>query len=174
MRRLFLFPLITVAVLGARLPGWTQSTIPQTPSRSYVGLKYLDLPSGLEGRNAWLLGLQPKNGDFSYTVSQVNDKHKGMVWLNRFLGRDRASGKAEVLVVDVIELPMLTKTQVFMGNHFCSQYGKRDENLMAIVQATNTPRRTKIYHAWKVNRAKEKIEAISTKGIVCENPSGGT
>ncbi|GAP94311.1 hypothetical protein NIES2104_08220 [Leptolyngbya sp. NIES-2104] len=130
------------------------------------------MPSGLQGRNGWVLGLQ-ENGDFSYTVSQVSDSHKGMVWLNRSLGHDPATGKLNALVVDVVELPTLSKTQVFMGNHFCFQNGKRNENLMAIAEATNTQYRTKIYHAWKVDRAKEKIKAISTKGIVCENPTGG-
>lgn len=172
MRHLFSFPLITVAVLGATLPGWTQPATPQTPSRSYIGLKYRDLPSGLESRNGWVLGLQ-KNGDFSYVVSQVSDHKKGMVWLNRALGHDLATGKANVLVVDVVELPTLPKSQVFMGNNFCSQNGKRDENLMAIAEATNTQHRTKIYRAWKVDRAKERIEAINPKGIVCENPAWG-
>ena len=73
--------------------------------------------------------------------------------------------------MDVIELPTLTNTQIFIGNHFCSQYGKRDGNLMVIAEATNTPYRTRIDRAWRVNRGKEKIERINVKGIVCENPS---
>lgn len=62
MRCLLLFPFIAVAVLGTTLPGSTQSMTPQTLSRSYIGLKYRDLPGGLESQNGWVLGLQ-KNGE---------------------------------------------------------------------------------------------------------------
>lgn len=168
----FLFPLITITVLGVSLPAWTQSATPQMPSRSYIGLKYLDLPGGLESRSGWVLGLQ-NNGSFKYIVSQVNDHKKGMVWLNRFLGHDHATGKSNSLIVDVVELPTLSKTQIVTGHNFCSQNGKRDENLIVIVEATNTEYRTQIHHAWKVDRTKEKIEKISPKGIVCDNPAFG-
>ncbi|NDJ17971.1 hypothetical protein [Myxacorys almedinensis] len=179
MRYPFILPLVAVAIVGSTLPGSTQPASTQKPviaplnkSRSYIGLKYRDVPQGVDYIGGWVIDLQ-KNGDFKHAVTHVRDHNGEMLWLDRFINHDRATGKANFQVVDVLKLPLISKAQVFSAHGFCMKNGNRDPDLIAIAKATDTQYRTTIYRAWKANRAKETFEEISTKGITCENPAWG-
>ncbi len=172
-----ILPLIAATFLAATLPGISQPASNQKPatltkSRSYIGLKYRDVPKGAESLGGWLLDVQ-NDGSFKYGVARVRDRKGEMLWLNRFIAHDLNTGKAIFQVKDVLDLPTISKSQVFAGHGFCKRNGKLDPDLAAIVEATDTAERTKIYRAWRVDRAKEKFEVISTKGIACENPAWG-
>ena len=168
----FLFPLLLAASLGfaSIVPAIAQSTTPRP--NSYIGLRYRDVPKPLTDLGGWVIGLQ-QQGDYRHSIAYIRNGRREMIWFNRFVGRDRATGKAFFQVVDSTSFPALTKSQALIGYGFCKRNGKSEPNLVAIAQPSETEFWTKIDRAWRANQSKEKLESISTKGIVCENPGWG-
>jgi hypothetical protein len=177
MKRLSIFCLLATTVFGTGLPVVSQTVnqssivIAQSNPRSYIGLQYRDFPAGVNNLGGWIIDIGD-NGKFNFGVSHVRQGSKEMLWLERFVRRDSA-GVATMRVIDVLELPAISKSQTLTSPRFCTQNGKKNRDLIAIVEATDKEYRTQIHRAWRANRSTGKFESTSTKGIVCENPGWG-
>jgi hypothetical protein len=177
MKRLSIFCLLATGLFGTGIPAFSQAAnqspivTAQANSRSFIGLQYQDLPRGLTNLGGWVVDIGD-NGKFNFSVAHVRQGTKEMLWLERFIRHD-AQGRATMRVINVLELPAISKSQTLASSRFCMQNGKKNPDLIAIVEATDTEYRTQIHRAWRANRAKGKFESISTRGIVCENPGWG-
>jgi hypothetical protein len=177
MKRVSILSLLATTAFGTAVPAFSQTTnqssilVAQAAPRSFIGLPYRDLPTGLTNLGGWLIDATD-NGTFRFGISHIRQNTKKMLWLERFVRRD-AKGMPTFRVVDVIELPQISQSQSVLGYRFCLRNGKEDLNLVTIVETADTQYWTAIHQAWRANRATGKFEAISTKGIVCQNPGWG-
>ncbi|KAM3112798.1 hypothetical protein [Phormidesmis sp. 146-33] len=175
--------LLSFATLGLALPAHSQSmpgafqlnqtksqTIAQSRGRSFIGLRYRNLPKGLTDLGGWVVG----DGTTSrIAVAQVAQGSQQMLWLEKLQDYD-SNGRPMYHVIDVLNLPTIKQTErLTAGSRGCTQNGKRDPELAVIVKETNTEKWTQISRAWRANRRTGKFEKISTKGIVCENFAWG-
>lgn len=177
MKRLSISCLLAVGLFGTVLPAVSQTAnqsvtvMAQANSQSFVGLQYRDIPSELVDRGGWVIDANDR-GIFNFGVAHIQQGRRGMLWFTRFIRHD-AKGRAIWRVIDVLELPAISQSQDLTSSRFCTQNGKKNRDLIAIVEATDTEYRTQIHRAWRTNRATGKFESISTRGIVCQNPGWG-
>jgi hypothetical protein len=165
MKLLITLSLIGTTLLSTTLPALSRELSPMThpKTRSYTGLTYRALPQGFQDDGGWVIKGGRYGGDF------VQRDQVKMLWLTKLLKWNRG-GAVPRKVVDVLELPILSKSQK-LHYAFCRLNGTYDREIIAIAEATNTEFRTNIYQAWRANTKTEKIEPISPEGIACENSS---
>ncbi|MBE9056555.1 hypothetical protein IQ237_11040 [Sphaerospermopsis sp. LEGE 08334] len=51
----------------------------------------------------------------------------------------------------------------------CRRNGVSDHDIIAVAKIQDTEYFRQIQKAWRANRKTRKFEAISTKGVICEN-----
>jgi hypothetical protein len=129
----------------------------------------VSFPRGLKDRGGSVIDVD--RDESRYGLAEVQDSTAQMIWLERFINRDQ-QGKVTYQVIDVLKLPPISKSQILVRS-FCWVNGKRDREIIAIVEATDTEFRTTIHRAWRANIKTEKIEPMSPKGIACENIGWG-
>jgi hypothetical protein len=158
--------LIAGFTLGTQLPLVAQPALSQASSsvsrsniRSYIGLTYRQLPSGFKDNGGWVVQGGRYRADF---VQRGNTR---MIWFTKVLKWNRG-GAVPVQVVDVMELPTFPRSQE-LHYAFCRLNGVNDREIFAIAEATNDDIRTTIHRAWRANTKTEKVETITTKGVVC-------
>jgi hypothetical protein len=165
MKRLIALLLMGTTLLTITPPASAQSRLNRdrrlASPRSYIGLTYRDLPQGFKDNGGWVI----KGG--RYGADFVERNQARMLWFTRVLPWNRG-GAVPRKVVDVLELPALSKSQQF-HYAFCMLNGTSDREIFAIAETTDTKFRTNIYQAWRANTRTEKIEPISPEGIACEN-----
>lgn len=175
--------LLSFATIGLALPYQSKSIaedsqptqsksqiIAQSRSRSFIGLRYRNLPKGLTDFGGWLIDDETTS---KIGVSHVGQGSQQMLWLEKLNNYD-SNGRPMYQVIDVLNLPTFEKTeQIATGSRGCRRNGKRDIELAVVAKATNTEKWTQISRAWKANRRTGKFEDVSTKGIVCENIGWG-
>ncbi|MBD2131373.1 hypothetical protein H6F47_02595 [Sphaerospermopsis sp. FACHB-1094] len=66
----------------------------------------------------------------------------------------------------------MNKSYTLIGYH-CLRNGIRDYSIIAVAKDTNSEYFRQIQKAWRANRKTRKFEAISTKGVICENTGYG-
>jgi hypothetical protein len=150
-------------------------------NRSYVGLQYsrhnstsnnLDYPKGIEYVAGWVVDdVQYPNLNV-YGISRVKKGNQEMLWLEMVADRDRTGNPSKWLVLDVFNVPKINKSHTLIG-HFCLRNGVRDYEIIAIAKIQDVPYYRQIQKAWRANQKTRKFEAISTKGISCENVGYG-
>ncbi|MTJ29106.1 hypothetical protein FJR37_04530 [Aphanizomenon sp. UHCC 0183] len=55
------------------------------------------------------------------------------------------------------------------GHHLCLRNGIRDSSIIAVAKIQDAEYFRQIQKAWRANLKTRKFEAISTKGVICEN-----
>ena len=81
------------------------------------------------------------------------------------------NGKILWLVIDVLTLPKINKSYTMVGHGgSCLRNGVSDLDIIAVAKDTNSEYFRQIQKAWRANRKTRKFEAISRKGVICENP----
>jgi|GEM_PF-1183339 len=174
---------LCLTVIGFALPAQSQpktgnfrvnqpepQLIAQSKSRSFIGLRYRNLPKSLTDLGGWVVS----DGTVArFAVSHVRQGSQQMLWFEKLIDYDN-NGRPMFQVIDVLNLPTFSKTeQLTTGSRGCMQNGQHDRELAVLVEATNTEKWTQISKAWRANRRTGKFEKVSTKGIVCENTAWG-
>ncbi|WP_242027318.1 hypothetical protein [Sphaerospermopsis sp. FACHB-1094] len=158
-------------------------------NRSYIGLRYLpplvtpgylDHPKGIQYFGGWTWtvddpgypSLTPGSRATVYGISQVKKGNQEMLWFEIVVNRDRTGNPSQWLVIDVFNVPKMNKSYTLIGYH-CLRNGIRDYSIIAVAKDTNSEYFRQIQKAWRANRKTRKFEAISTKGVICENTGYG-
>ncbi|PPJ62717.1 hypothetical protein CUN59_14130 [Cuspidothrix issatschenkoi CHARLIE-1] len=66
----------------------------------------------------------------------------------------------------------MNKSYTLIG-YDCLRNGIRDYSIIAVAKIQDTEYFRQIQKAWRANRKTRKFEAISTKGVICENTGYG-
>ena len=107
-----------------------------------------------------------------YGISRVKKGNQEMLWFDMVVDRDRKGNPSQLLVLDVFSVPKMNKSYTLIGHH-CLRNGIRDYSIIAVAKIQDTEYFRQIQKAWRANRKTRKFEAISTKGVICENPGYG-
>lgn len=143
-------------------------------NQNYIGLRYKDIPTGLEYISGWTVG--DPNASRVYGISRIVKGNQEMLWF-QIIFTD-SQGKANYQVIDVLNLPKLSKSETLLGGpaFACLLRGVREQEIIAVIaryQGQNTQYLRQIKKAWRANRKSNKFEEISTRNIACENPAWG-
>jgi hypothetical protein len=86
-----------------------------------------------------------------------------------------SQGKANYQVIDVLNLPKLSKSEIVIGGQagVCLLRGVPDQEITVIAKYQDTEYLRQIKKAWRANRKSNKFEEVSTRNIACENPGWG-
>lgn len=136
---------------------------------TYIGYKYTgvtynkSLPNGVRDLGGSLLE------DDDYAVSHMKKGKTDMLWLAKITSRNK-QGIPKWQVKDVLKLPKIKKDQeILQGFTFpCTINGEEDLNLIVLAEFLPKNKTYKVMKAWQANTQKNKIQAISTKGVSCE------
>ncbi|MEZ5426628.1 MAG: hypothetical protein R2747_10210 [Pyrinomonadaceae bacterium] len=131
----------------------------------YTGVTYNQkLPNGVRDLGGSLLENE------NYGVSRMKKGKTEMLWLTRITGRNW-SGLPNWQVKDVIYLPQLKENQeILQGMTFpCTINKKEDLNLIVLAELLPEKNSYSIQKAWRADTRTKKFEAVSTRGISCEN-----
>jgi len=140
-------------------------------SRRYIGLRYRDLPRGLESLGGWIIGDAVEGKE--YAISYLKQGRKQMLWLEILLSRD-SEGKPSFEVIDVLDLPQIkSPDQLSGGAGQCKLNQVTDPEIIAIAKYQDAEFWTEISRAWRANRQSHQFERISPQNIVCYNPGWG-
>lgn len=155
-------------------------------NRSYIGLRYLgprvpytppaylDHPKGIQYFGSWTVddpgypSLRLGSRATVYGISWVKKGNQEMLWFQIVVNRDRTGNRIQRLVIDVLTLPKINKPYTMVGGE-CLRNGVSDLDIIAVAKDTNSEYFRQIQKAWRANRKTRKFEAISTKGVICEN-----
>jgi hypothetical protein len=145
-------------------------------NRSYIGLRYLgprlpytlpaylDHPKGIQYFGGWVADDVEYPKPSVYGISRVKKGTQEMLWFEMFVDRDRR------LVLDVFNVPKMNKSYTLIGgHHLCLRNGIRDSSIIAVAKIQDAEYFRQIQKAWRANLKTRKFEAISTKGVICEN-----
>ncbi|HIK56808.1 MAG TPA: hypothetical protein IGS37_16800 [Synechococcales cyanobacterium M55_K2018_004] len=157
----------SVEALTSRTVAQTDHVIAQA-GRTYIGLRYRDLPRGLTSLGGWML--TPQRGT-EYGVSVVQRGNQRMLWLERLIDRD-AQGRASWEVRDVLLLPAIPQN-FDLAQGWCELNRRADARIVAIARYQNSEYSTQIRRAWRANWQRERFEEMPTRGIRCQNPGFG-
>ena len=136
----------------------------------YIGLRHGPaLPTGLQQVGGSLVSAI--GDEKEYVMTEVHKGATRMLWFERLTHRDE-KGVAYSEVRDVMSIPRLPKKQLFVYA-FCLLNNKPDGEIAAVVDKDDAQYFTRVRRAWRANRQTEKFEAISNKGIKCENVGFG-
>ena len=159
-------------------------------NRSYIGLRYLgprvpytlpaylDHPKGIQYFGGWVVddpgypSLRLGSRATVYGISWVKKGNQEMLWFYMVVNRDRTGNRIQRLVIDVLTLPKINKPYTMVGGE-CLRNGVSDLDIIAVAKDTNSEYFRQIQKAWRANRKTRKFEAISTKGVICENTGYG-
>jgi hypothetical protein len=147
----------------------------QAAPHNFIGLRYRELPIGVESVAGWMLNLSPPP---EYAVARVRQGSQEMLWLEVLIDRD-ASGVPLFEVIDVLALPKLAEDETVASSipYYCTQEGKDTEfNVELVAIVVYEPEKeywSQIRRVWRANRQSGKFEEIGTEGIVCINPGFG-
>lgn len=139
--------------------------------REYIGLKYSELPDGLNSGFGMLI-VPEKKGVFALDGVHGNQQH--MLWFEKrvFWNSDGKRQKGwEVL--DILELEPLEGEDEVLIPDGCMLNQELDPEIIVIARLDDEAYRTrfvtndKILRAWRLNRDLELIEEISTNKIEC-------
>lgn len=136
---------------------------------SYIGLTYKNLPQSIQYLGGWVVG-DTFNGR-EYVVSHLKKGTQEILWFEIIQSRD-SQGQPIRQVIDTMNLPKKAASEQMSGN-MCKRNGVRNSEIIVFVKNENAPYLSKIARAWRSNRQSGRFEAISTRGIVCENPGWG-
>lgn len=161
-------------------------------NRSYIGLRYLgpripytlpaylDHPKGIQYFGSWIVddpgypSLALGSRATVYGISQVKKGNQEMLWFEIVVNRDRTGNPSQWLVIDVLTLPKTNKSYTMVGQGgSCRRNGVSDHDIIAVAKIQDTEYFRQIQKAWRANRKTRKFEAISTKGVICENTGYG-
>jgi len=129
-----------------------------------------ELPDGYSSLGGWTIG-DPYSKGKKYAMNfACKNNICDRFYLNRFLYHDK-DGCAHFVSTDHVAIPVLNKGENYAFE--CSRNGKWEPEIVAFVRTTDEEYYTQIIHAWGANRDREKIEKITTQGIICRNESYG-
>ncbi|HNY64986.1 MAG TPA: hypothetical protein PKM41_06075 [Deltaproteobacteria bacterium] len=100
-----------------------------------------------------------------HAIQYVRKGKSEMIWLNRVVGKD-PSGKPLFRIVDVLKLPRRDRGEIVTW-FACFYKGRRTDAIIAYTDKYYN----RVYRAWWVNRETDRIEEVSAKGIVCQDPA---
>lgn len=151
-------------------------------NRSYIGLRYLgprvpythpaylDHPKGIQYFGGWVVDDIEYPKPSVYGISRVKKGNQEMLWFEMVVDRDRKGNPSQWLVLDVFSVPKMNKSYTLIGgHHLCLRNGIRDYSIIAVAKIQDTEYFRQIQKAWRANLKTRKFEAISTKGVICEN-----
>ncbi|WP_243406945.1 hypothetical protein [Cuspidothrix issatschenkoi] len=150
-------------------------------NRSYIGLRYLsplvtpgylDHPKGIQYFGGWVVDDVEYPKRSVYGISRVKKGNQEMLWFDMVVDRDRKGNPSQLLVLDVFSVPKMNKSYTLIG-YDCLRNGIRDYSIIAVAKIQDTEYFRQIQKAWRANRKTRKFEAISTKGVICENTGYG-
>jgi hypothetical protein len=153
-------------------------------NRSYIGLRYLgprvpythpaylDHPKGIQYFGGWVVDDIEYPKPSVYGISRVKKGNQEMLWFYMVVDRDRKGNPSQLLVLDVFSVPKMNKSYTLIG-YDCLRNGIRDYSIIAVAKIQDTEYFRQIQKAWRANRKTRKFEAISTKGVICENTGYG-
>ncbi len=122
----------------------------QQNSRRYIGLRYRNLPRGLESLGGWIIGDAVEGKE--YAISYLKQGRKQMLWLEILLSRD-SEGKPSFEVIDVLDLPRVkSPDQLSGGAGQCKLNQVTDPEIIAIAKYQDAEFWTEISRAWRANR----------------------
>jgi hypothetical protein len=156
-------------------------------NQSYIGLRYdppplldaykpnyLDYPKGIQYFGGWIVDDVEYPKPSVYGISRVKKGTQEMLWFEMVVDRDRKGNPGKWLVLDVFNVPKMNKSYTLIGgHHLCLRNGIRDSSIIAVAKIQDTEYFRQIQKAWRANRKTRKFEAISTKGVICENTGYG-
>lgn len=151
----------------ANLSSTSPEKIARSSDRSFIGLRYRDLPKGVVDLGGWVVDFDPSTGLGRHTVAHVRQGSQRMLWLEKILRYDR-SGRPTFQVINVLNIPNLSNGETFLtGGRTCLRNGRSDSNMAVVVRFTEVERWTPVRKAWRVNLRTKGFDEISTKGIAC-------
>jgi hypothetical protein len=138
---------------------------PPPPPVAEVGVRFgPDMLRGYEEVGGGVMSDETHSRMTDYAIHLVRKDGIDMLWMSRIIGAD-PSGKPLFQITDIRKLPARKKGELVALFSCC--FGGRTND--AIVAYTD-----KYYYrvskAWLANRQKGRIEEVSTKGIVCQDP----
>lgn len=168
---------LSLAMVGLAVLGLLSEITPSfgnQQSTGYVGLRYRELPAGLQGGGGWLVGSGNRNGELA--VTKISKGSQQMLWLETVVAYD-STGKAQYQVIDVLTLPPLASSEEIAGGsgYYCRINGKYDPELVTIAktESDTVQYMKRIRKAWRANRSTGRFEEIAPRNIACENPGWG-
>jgi hypothetical protein len=162
---LILFLCSPAGLAGTLKKGKKQSPPPPPPTAG-VGVRFgPDMLRGYEEVGGGVMSDETHSRMTDYAVQLVRKDGIDMLWMSRVIGAD-PSGRPLFEIVDILKLPPRNKGELVAVFACC--YGGRTND--AIVAYTD-----KYYYrvskAWLANRKTSRIEEVSTRGIVCQDPA---
>jgi hypothetical protein len=142
-----------------------------TVFNSYIGLKYLPLPSAIRTSTSWQAAIWNSSSPVSWGIDTVMDEKDIMLWFSKTVGHD-AEGHAIFQVSDIAVLPSSARNKTVVVSE-CVFAGQPDYEIVALVKLDQESLdkrwlpNSNIITAWRANQATGKLEPISTEKIEC-------
>jgi hypothetical protein len=174
--KLFLLALVLIATANFASPVEAQTVVEpdvmrslqtKQSNRNYIGLRYRTVPKGITDLGGWVIGNDRVNGR-EYVVANVKKGAQQMLWLGTILSLD-AQGRPTYQIVDVLNLPTLSKSVQLTHGGQCERNGVVDPELVTIARYEDTAQLRQIVRAWRANRRSGRFEVVSVRNIVCSN-----
>jgi hypothetical protein len=151
------------------------SSIPPTAASpdlgQFIGMRHDGSPP--EGYTELAGSMLPDADGREYALAHVLGAGMNMVWLEKLAYRDEQGGP-HWEVRAAISIPPVGSDEALVLGGWCEASGRADRGVFALVGAdTYDDWFTEVRRAWRVDVARESIEAISTEDVRCENEFSG-
>lgn len=137
-------------------------------AQNYVGYRYRNVPPGKKIANGFVSQGGALMPDMKTGVAEYTSGSTRYLWLETMVaGTD---DDPEFIVRDVLVFRRFPKNQRFdIASSLCTLNGREKPNLVVLVEDRVVKGKTPVVKAWLVNVKTRKFEAISVKGISCED-----
>ena len=123
-----------------------------------------DMPKGYEEVGGGVIS-DENHRMTQFAIQLVRKGDEEMVWLSRVTGAD-PSGRLSYQILDVLVLPQRKRGEIVTWLACCFG-GKRNDSIIAYTDKYYY----RVLRAWIANRKTGRIEEVSTRGIVCQDPA---
>jgi hypothetical protein len=154
-------PTRTATLTDTAIATWAVPPGSNAP-RDYIGREMPPYPSGYPLDAAWIVSV---NENYSLQFSLTQDRSRGLIFLDRFLGRD-SKGKAHWRIVDAVILPNIPAGQTLISD--CTVDGVYRDDLVALGKYDpNEITRVILTRLWQADTVNERLRERDPSSIEC-------